>query len=488
MKKMRILSLALAMVMGASALTGCAGSGDGGNTSGGGTSEVPTLTWWTVGGTVPSDFADSMAKINEYLAKEINAKIDIKVASWDSYDTKMNTIVNSAEYFDLMFVNNTNYSRFVNLNAMLDITEKVQSVTPDLYKFVPENLWEGVQLNGKVYAVPTYKDSSIAQFWYFDDKYVQKYDIKVDEIKTMDDLDPIFTKMKEGEGKSFYPVKMSQGSIWNGFFNNYDDLCSGIPAIGVKVDDSSRKVVNTLEQPEIKHQFELLNKWYKAGIINPDANVSKEEYKGLAFGNAQGWPGAAGTWQKLQGVEKYELVKVFGPMYSTGTVEGSMNAVSKNSKYADAALKVLEFANTDHKFRDMLAYGIEGKDFEYVSENVVKVNKDSSWGTGLAKYTQATVFNMSTVEGDDPNQWKDVQKQNEEATESVCMGYSLDQSNIKNEVTNCIAVWEKYKYDLLTGAVDDLDAKLSKCIEELKAAGLDTIMQEAQKQINEFFK
>ena len=40
----------------------------------------------------------------------------------------------------------------------------------------------------------------------------------------------------------------------------------------------------------------------------------------------------------------------------------------------------------------------------------------------------------------------------------------------------------------LTGAVDDLDAKLSKCIEELKAAGLDTIMQEAQKQIDEFFK
>ena len=30
----------------------------------------------------------------------------------------MNNIVNTGEYFDLMFVNNTNYTKFVNLNAL----------------------------------------------------------------------------------------------------------------------------------------------------------------------------------------------------------------------------------------------------------------------------------------------------------------------------------------------------------------------------------
>ena len=39
-------------------------------------------------------------------------------------------------------------------------------------------------IGGKVYSVPTYKDSSMAQFWYFDDQYVQKYNIDLDQIKT----------------------------------------------------------------------------------------------------------------------------------------------------------------------------------------------------------------------------------------------------------------------------------------------------------------
>ena len=53
-------------------------------------------------------------------------------------------------------------------------------------------------------------------------------------------------------------------------------------------------------------------------------------------------------------------------------------------------------------------------------------------------------------------------------------------------MANCNTVWDKYKYDLLTGASDPNDV-LPRCIEELKAAGLDTIIAEAQKQLDEFF-
>ena len=49
----------------------------------------------------------------------------------------MNNIINTGEYFDLMFVNNTNYTKFVNLNALENITDLVQTETPDLYNFIP---------------------------------------------------------------------------------------------------------------------------------------------------------------------------------------------------------------------------------------------------------------------------------------------------------------------------------------------------------------
>ncbi len=103
------------------------------------TGEVPTLIWWTVGGTPADDFDQAISEISDYAEEKIGVRIDVKIAGWADYDTKMNNIVNTGEYFDLMFVNNTNYSKFVNLNALENITDLVQSETPDLYGFIPRS-------------------------------------------------------------------------------------------------------------------------------------------------------------------------------------------------------------------------------------------------------------------------------------------------------------------------------------------------------------
>ena len=238
---------------------------EGSEASAGGSGEVPTLVYWTVGGTPADDFDESVAQISDYCEEKIGVRLDVKIAAWDQYDTKMNTIVNTGEYFDLMFTNNTNYGKFVNLGAFADITDLVQSATPDLYSFIPEQLWSGAQVKGKVYAVPTYKDSSLTQFYYIDDTYVQKYNIDMTTIDSMQALDPVVREIKEAEGKTFYPIQLDQGSLWNGFFNNYDGLAGGIQAIGVKIDDASRKVVCTLEQDDIVENLKLLHSWYTAG-------------------------------------------------------------------------------------------------------------------------------------------------------------------------------------------------------------------------------
>ena len=276
---------------------------------------------------------------------------------------------------------------------------------------------------------------------------------------------------------------MNQGALFNGFFNNYDGLAGGLQPIGVKIDDETRTVVCTLEQEDIVDGFNWLHSWYMDGIINPDANVITEGTKGSCFGTAQGWPAAATTWQTNEGIEKYDLTQVFGPIYTTETIQGSMNAISVNSNYKEEALKVLELINTDSKFRDMCAFGVEGNHFEYVGDGVVKrLRDDWTWPS----YTQGTFFILSVTEDSDPDAYEQVKQQNEAATPSTCLGFALDISEIQNEMANCNTVWDKYKYDLLTGASDPAEV-LPKCIEELKAAGLDTIIAEAQKQIDEFF-
>ena len=489
----KILALGVVAAMTAGMLAGCGSSASTTDGAAAGTEaasnsaasngEVPTLVWWTVGGTPADDFDQAVSQISDYAEEKIGVRIDVKIAGWADYDTKMNNIINTGEYFDLMFVNNTNYTKFVNLNALENITDLVQSETPDLYNFIPTDLWEGAKIHGNVYAVPTYKDSSLTQFWMLDDTYVQKYGIDVDSIKDYASLNDALQTIKEGEGKSVYPMQLAQGSTFNGFFNNYDGLASGLQPIGVKYDDASRKVVCTLEQDDIMDGLNWLHKWYQDGIINPDANVVTDGGKGSTFGSAQGWPAAATTWAFNQGIEKYDLTQVFGPLYTTETIQGSMNAISANSKYKTEALKVLQLMNTDPKFRDMCAYGTEGNYMEYAEDGTVqKLRDDWNWPS----YTQGTFFILATEADGDPDAWEQVKEQNESATSSTCLGFVFDPEPVQNEVANVNTAWEKYNNDLLTGAIDP-ETTLPTIIDELNAAGLQTVIDEAQKQLDAFF-
>lgn len=303
-----LLTTALAGCGNADSNAGSTGSAPSGSNGQAETGNAPTLVWWTIGGQMPANFDKAIAAMNEYTAEKIGVKIDIKVASWGDWDTKINTIVNTGEPFDIMFTNNSKYSQQVTMGAFADLTDLVQSQTPELYSFIPGKVWDGTKIGGKIYAVPTYKDSSLTQYWVFDHKYVEKYGIDTAGIKTLRDLDKPFRDMKAGEGKSFYPLSLTQGDGFNGFFNGYDDMTLGLAPIGVKVDDASRKAVSVLEQPDIMDGLKQLHQWYKDGIINPDAPTKTEADKARPFFAAQAFPGAEASWQITEGVEKYDML------------------------------------------------------------------------------------------------------------------------------------------------------------------------------------
>ena len=57
--------------------------------------EVPTLVWWTVGGTPADDFDDAIARISDYTEEKIGVRLDVNIAGWSDYESKMNNIVNT---------------------------------------------------------------------------------------------------------------------------------------------------------------------------------------------------------------------------------------------------------------------------------------------------------------------------------------------------------------------------------------------------------
>ncbi|MDR2536191.1 MAG: ABC transporter substrate-binding protein [Treponema sp.] len=471
------------LIFAAGILLLCGGIAFAGGTAQGTKSAAPTLIWWFYGST-PSNLKDGLKAISDYTESKIGVRLDIRVANWADAGTRMRTIVNSGEYFDIMFIDLNDYNNFVSLGAFADITDMLKTDTPLLNSAIPSLLWDGVRIKNKIYAVPTYKDSSKTRFFVWDDSYIKKYSLDITKIHTFAEVDQALRTIKAGEGGRFYPLQLSQGSLFDVVYSDaYDSMTANLPPIGVGLHDKNRKVVSIFEQPEVQEKLQYLHQWYEDGLINPDAPVLLEPPKQLLFFTAIGWPAATSTWQVNNGVEKYVVEKTFGPSYSTDSIQGSMNGISANSKYKKEALKLIELINTDHKLRDMLAFGIEGVNFSYLKPNMVKLLTADQWN--LARYQQGTFFQMSIVEGDPENTWDQVRQQNEQATASELLGFVFDNKSVINEIANCKTVYEKYKNELLTGASNP-SVSIPAMMKDLYDAGFQKIIDEAQRQVNGF--
>jgi putative aldouronate transport system substrate-binding protein len=133
----------------------------------------------------------------------------------------------------------------------------------------------------------------------------------------------------------------------------------------------------------------------------------------------------------------------------------------------------------------MLHMGIEGKHFEYVNDGAAIKRLRTDWP--LVNYQQGSYFIETPLDSVPPGYWDEVRRQNEEAVPSVMLGFMMDIEPVQSEIINCRTVWDKYSTDINTGASDPV-VMLPRIITELKANGLDLIMAEAQRQIDEYFK
>ena len=75
---------------------------------------------------------------------------------------------------------------------------------------------------------------------------------------------------------------------------------------------------------------------------------------------------------------------------------------------------------------------------------------------------------------------------NENAMNSLTLGYSFNSENVATEVAAVTTVITQYLPALECGMVDDVDAAIATLNEELEKAGLSRIIEENQRQLNEW--
>ena len=79
--------------------------------------------------------------------------------------------------------------------------------------------------------------------------------------------------------------------------------------------------------------------------------------------------------------------------------------------------------------------------------------------------------------------WQKVFESYEDAQVSNTIGFNFNDENVEMEVAACLAVWNNYASELRTGTSDP-DVVLPKLISELETAGVRTVIEEAQAQLD----
>ena len=194
-KRKRILGLAIVAL--ALLVTGC-GSKDKTKEKDG----PVDLNWYITG--IPQKDIDKVNEaVNDYTAEKYNLTVTLNQIDWGEYDQKMSALINAGEKFDLAFtaswLGGFNYLTNARKGGFQDITDYLKEDNKELKATLDEKFWQGAEIDGKVYVVPTQKEIAATEFFVFNKELVDKYKVPYEEIKTYSDLEPWLKLIKEKE-------------------------------------------------------------------------------------------------------------------------------------------------------------------------------------------------------------------------------------------------------------------------------------------------
>ena len=475
--------------------------------------EPVTLKMYFHGSNVTDDSA-VMEAVNAYLQEKLNVTLEPIWGTWGDFDTNAVLALQGGDDVDIYFTcswSADEYNKFARDGywVRLDDPENnlIEKYASDLWSTLPEVLTNGAIINGAdgygVYAVPGYKDIATQNCWDVNVPLLEKYGYTVDDIKNTDyyGFGDILKTVKEGEGDDFYPL-LVEGAVLERMVTN-SIIITGDSGTGnfmsyyldptdvTKPGSAGVNIVNKFGTDEFKKFAEQTREYYLAGYIDPamanpnqanDVRSQKQLSGGYLIGTQSYSLGYELQASQERGFE-VAMVPCTDAYVDTTSSQGAMMAISTASKNPERAMMFLNLLNTDPTLMTMLNYGVEGVTYE-LQDGLVNFTEGRDayqpWTNGVGN---VTILTPTVAQGADF--WDDFKAYYGAAKEIPLLGYSYNAENCETEMGAVANVVAEYMLPLCTGAVDP-DATLPEFLDKLDAAGINTVLDDANAQLQEF--
>jgi len=477
MKKMRMLLSVLAVCL-ASALPLAAAPYE--------------IVWYVIGNGPAPDQPIVTEAVNKYLAeKKIDATLKLVTFDWGTYDSKMQQIIASGQPFDISFTASwtNNFRLGATRGAFLDITKLSRENAPKTLAALGDSFIGGSAINGKMFGIPANKEK--AHHWGFlvRTDMIKKYNMDISKIKKFEDIEPFLKVIKEKEPQ-MYPLEAIVGENPSRALD-MDNFADDQLMIGLMNNNKSSKVLFLPETAEAMALYSTMHKFYQAGYTRKDAaavtDFNADEKAGKIFAMIKSLKPGKDAEMTMSTGQPWTQIDITPVVMTNRETIGSLQAVSRTSKNPAVVLKFLELFNTDPYLNNLINWGIEGK--HYVKADVkdatgvamIKAGPDkANYNVGTPWMFGNTFVNYLDV-SENPKKAQMFLDYNAKALPLKSLGFDFDISKLKNEVTAIKNVYAEFMPGMETGTVDPA-VEMPKALAKFKAAGIEKVKAEAQKQ------
>jgi len=491
MKKSKvIISVLVSLVLGCSVFSGCSVK------KVGNTNVIKgNVKWYVPIDSTNVDNNDVFKKANEIVGKKLSANLELIPLDFGSYESKIQVLNASNQSFDIVFTSNwsNNYYNNIAKGTLLPLDDILKKDVPELYKQIPEYLWQGVRVNGSIYAIPNQQIAARATFFAIPEQNIESLGLNVKEYESLGNN---YKDFLQGIENYLVRQKVATGTYaecsesWHEdstiIFGLQSILGSELPGAIYFASDNPTKLVNQYETEEFKYYLKTRKKWVEEGLAQPQIKDERKLQEYVGKGKVYPSIGRGATYKpgldltNSKTGKEVVIIKAT-PLLTNGGIIATMNGISATSKNPVLAAKVLELVNTDVELYNLLSYGIEDVNYKKTGEN--RIEKIEGRPYNAPEWAIGSVYNSYLLPFQEDNTWEETKRINETAARSPLLGFSPNLDNLKPQITACKTVIDEYLEVLIYAAVD-VDKTYDEFIEKLNAAGTDKIISEVQAQID----
>lgn len=444
-------------------------------------------------------------QLNKKLKEDLNCTINFTYAAGNDYKNNYALAVTSGEKYDLMQAAPgwLDYQSYAAKNAFMPLDELLPEYAPYLWENIPQSTWEAASVNGHIYAVPTMETGVTACAFVYREDLRKKHNLP--EIDSMEDVETYLQGIKDNEPEILpsddYQCQVYGTSwIYNTPYIGIDEIHDRI--FNFVYDPRNGEVLSVIETPEYIEWMHKMKDWADRGfwsssvlsstnwgvmqVLNGAAAASfNEQLPGYNYHATQvaqehaeeGWE--LGYYMYFEGNEESVL---------SGSTTGSLTAVAATAQNPERALMFLDYVQQNEELWDFITYGMEGINYHKMDDGSIDTTNIEE-GAAFNYFPSNMVLNenFKKLKG---NEWSEydsmMEKINAKLVPDIFEGFVLDKSSFETEYTALYNVQTEYGYPLQAGLVADVDAAYEKYLAAAKAAGLDEVRAEVEKQVNEW--